>query len=223
MYTRLEASTGWNNHYSEYFSVQNGICQGGIINRLLYTVYADKLIHRLELEGIGCHISSKYYGAICYADDMQILYPSVCGLQSMINICVEYGIEYDITYNEMISICMVFKRRKYNQNNNINIYLNGAKLECVQKAKHLGMWFTPDMDNSKELIEKKGNFIGQVNHILMKYGQMYSPMKCKTVEAYFCHFYGSEIWDFSNCNFNSVLNSWNISIRKAYNLPYMTH
>ncbi len=29
--------------------------------------------------------------------------------------------------------------------------------------------------------------------------------------------------DFSNSNFNSVLISWNISIRKAWNLSYMTH
>ncbi len=100
MYTRLEARTVWNNHYSEYFGVQNGISQGGVISPLLYTVYADELIHRLEEEAIGYHIGSKYYGAICYADDMQILCPSVCGLQSMINICAEYGIVYDITYNE---------------------------------------------------------------------------------------------------------------------------
>ncbi len=56
----------------------------------------------------------------------------VCGLQSMINICAEYGIEYDITYNEKTFLCMVFSRRKCNQNNNkIHIYLNGAKIECV--------------------------------------------------------------------------------------------
>ncbi len=94
---------------------------------------------------------------------MQILCPSVCGLQSMIIICAEYGIEYDITYNDKKFVCMVFSGRKYNQNNNINIYLNGAKLECVQKVKHLGMWFTPDMDNSKEFIENKGYFIGYIS------------------------------------------------------------
>ncbi len=94
---------------------------------------------------MGCHIGLKYYGAICYADDMQILCPSVCVLQSMIHICAGYGIEYDITDNEKKSVCMLFSRRKYNQNNNINIYLNGAKLECVQKVKHLGLhqtWIT---------------------------------------------------------------------------------
>ncbi len=70
------------------------------------------------------------------------------------------------------------------------------------------------MDNSKELIEKKEKIIGQANYILTKYGKMYSPVKYKMIETYCCHFYGSETWDFSNSSFNSVLNSWNISIRK---------
>ncbi len=78
------------------------------------------------------------------------------------------------------------------------------------------------MDNSKKLIEKKGNIIGQANHILTKYGKMYSPVKCKMIETYCCHFHGSETLEFSYCNL-SVLNSWNISIRKAWNLSYMTH
>ncbi len=93
----------------------------------------------------------------------------------------------------------------------------------MQNLKHLGMWFTPDIDNSKKLIEKKRNFIGQANPILIKYGKMYSPVKCKMIESYCCHFYGSETLDFGNSNFNSVLNSWNISIRKAWNISYMTH
>ncbi len=70
---------------------------------------------------------------------------------------------------------MVFSRRRYNQINNIRIYLNGAKFVCMQKVKRLDMWVTSDMDNSKELIEKKGNFIGQTNHTLTKYGKMYRP------------------------------------------------
>ncbi len=45
----------------------------------------------------------------------------------------------------------------------------------------------------------------------------------KITETYCCHFCGSETWDISNSNFNSVLNCWNISMRKAWNLSYMTH
>ncbi len=60
LYARQKDKTAWNNHFSQYFGIQNGIRQGGIISSLLYTVYADELRHTLEEEGIGCHIGSKY-------------------------------------------------------------------------------------------------------------------------------------------------------------------
>ncbi len=69
------------------------------------------------------------------------------------------------------------------------------------------MWLTTNIDNSKELIEKNGNFIAQANHIWTNYGRMYSPAKCKMIETYYCYFYESEALDSSNNNFNSVLNS----------------
>jgi hypothetical protein len=140
----------------------------------------------------------------------------------MMDICAEYGIDYDIMYNEKKSVCIVFSRKKSPQNK-ISVYLNGAKLECVEKVKHLGMWITTDMDNSVEINNKRGHFIGQANHVLSKYSKMYSAVKCRMIEAYCCHFYGSETWDFSHCNFNRILTSWNIAIRKAWNLPYMAH
>ncbi len=52
-------------------------------------------------------------------------------------------------------------------------------------AKSATFGFTPDMDNSKELIEKKGNFIGQANHILTKYAiRSCGTFKCSLYIVY---------------------------------------
>ncbi len=88
MYTRQEAWTGWNNHYSEYFGVHNGIRQGGIISPLLYTVYADELI---ELEGIGCHIGSKYYVVICFLSSYQCINTCLALQMNMWNVSVKWS------------------------------------------------------------------------------------------------------------------------------------
>ena len=101
--------------------------------------------------------------------------------------------------------------------------MNGDKLKCEQKAKHVGIWITSDFSNNTELAIKRGAFIGQANHVLSKYSKMDSSVKCKMIESYCCHFYGSETWEHSNCNFSRILTSWNISIRKAWNLPYTAH
>ncbi len=221
MYTRQKARTVWENSHSEYFDVTNGIRQGGIISPLLYTIYADELINRLEAEGIGCHIGHKYVGAPSYADDMTLVCPSVKGLQRMVDICAEYGMSYDVKYNEKKSVCIVFDRKR--EQKTVDIYLNGNKLECVQNVKHLGVYISNDMNNGYELIKKKGNFIGTANHVLSKYGKMSSDTISRMIDTYCCHFYGSETWDLKNSQFDSILTSWNISIRKAWKLPYRAH
>ncbi len=55
MYTRQNMRTTWQGSHSEYFGVCNGIRQGGILSSLLYTVYADELMKRLEMSGLGCY------------------------------------------------------------------------------------------------------------------------------------------------------------------------
>ncbi len=84
----------------EYFNVSNRIRQGGIISPLVYSVYTDILLRNLKDSGIGCFIGHMYVGGMAYANDLKLLCPSIRGLQKMVNICSEFGIEYDILYNE---------------------------------------------------------------------------------------------------------------------------
>ncbi len=48
MYERQESRVVWNNEYGEYFTSMNGVCQGGIISPLMFTVYMDELIKELK-------------------------------------------------------------------------------------------------------------------------------------------------------------------------------
>ncbi len=72
MYTRQNVHTTWQGSHSEYFGVYNGIRQGGILSSLLYTVYADELMKRLEMSGLGCYTGHIFGGSLCYADDMKL-------------------------------------------------------------------------------------------------------------------------------------------------------
>ncbi len=74
-----------------------------------------------------------------------------------------------------------------------------------------------------ELVKKRGNFISRANYVLSKYKTMASEVKCRMLDTYCCHYYGSETWDFNNSHFNNILTSWNIAIRKAWDLPYRAH
>ena len=87
---------------SQYFLLQNGVKQGGVLSPIFVTIYIDKLLVMLRTTGIGCHLGSAYSGALS-ADDITLLCQSVRGLNEMIVLCCEYAKEYDITINKLIS------------------------------------------------------------------------------------------------------------------------
>ena len=59
-----------------FFQATNGVKQGSIISPILFTVYVDELIARLQASGLGCNIGRSYIGVLGYADDLTLLSPS---------------------------------------------------------------------------------------------------------------------------------------------------
>ncbi len=70
----------WDNCYSEYFGAENGVRQGRVASHILFTVYLDELLVRLEKTNVGCYIGHEWYGCFGYADDLELQCPSIKGL-----------------------------------------------------------------------------------------------------------------------------------------------
>ena len=88
----------WNSHVSDYFSISNGVKQGGVISPVMFNLYLDSLLISLKQSGLGCHINETYMGALGYADNITLTCPSLYGLNSMLYIfntkkttCIKYG------------------------------------------------------------------------------------------------------------------------------------
>ncbi len=50
----------WGSTMSYVFKGVNGICQGGVISPILFTVYIDSLIMKLQSSKAGCWIGHHY-------------------------------------------------------------------------------------------------------------------------------------------------------------------
>ena len=64
------------NKLSENFSVSNGVRQGGVLSPILFIVYIDELLTRLESQAVGCYWSHYFIGDLGYADNIVLLAPS---------------------------------------------------------------------------------------------------------------------------------------------------
>jgi len=74
---------------SACFSLAVGVRQGSVLYPVLFTVYVNSLILKLQHSNYGCMIGSQFLGCIMCADDLVLLCPSICGLKKMMDICVD--------------------------------------------------------------------------------------------------------------------------------------
>ncbi len=70
----------WDNCYSEYFGAENGVLQGGVASPILFTVYLDELLVRLEKTNVGCYIGHECMEALAMLMiwNCNVKYKTVC-------------------------------------------------------------------------------------------------------------------------------------------------
>ncbi len=96
----------WGNKVSAPFRVSNGVRQRGILSPILFNLYMDELSEWLNICKTGCMIGNTLVNHIMYADDLVVFSPSSAGLQQLLTLCSDYGLEHDILYNPDKSVVM---------------------------------------------------------------------------------------------------------------------
>ena len=97
MYTHSEMKVRWRSETSKSFLLHNVVKQRGCLSPMLFTVYFDILIKRLESLGIGCYIGRRCCGVFGYADDLELVCPTLHGLKQMIAVCEEFASKFNLT------------------------------------------------------------------------------------------------------------------------------
>ena len=103
----------WGSAISAGFTVTNGVRQGSVLSPYLFCVYVDNMSNKLNNKKIGCMVGNMLINHLFYADDLCIFSPSSNGLQILLNTCFDYGLGWDIRFNEKKCEIMVFKSNKF--------------------------------------------------------------------------------------------------------------
>ena len=144
----------WNNAVTDYFTISNGVKQGGVMSPILFSLYFDQLISRLRHIGMGYHMNGLFTGVFIYADDITLLAPSRASLALMLKQCESLSRTHDILFNASKTKYMVFKRRDIVHVNVAPLYFDGSPINCVHEYDLLGITLSSNR-TTDNVIEKE--------------------------------------------------------------------
>ena len=108
-YQRQSIFVKWGKRTSEYFSIINGVRQGGVLLPQLFAIYMNDLSVCLTQCKAGCHLNETVTNHVMYADDICLMAPSAIALQKMLNLCYEFSLSNDIIFNPIKSQYKIYK------------------------------------------------------------------------------------------------------------------
>ena len=88
-----------------------------------------------------------------YVDDICLMAPSPAALQKLINICNDFSIQNNLSFNSTKSFCMVFKSRLYNLLCP-TFYMNTERLDYTDSITYLGFTFSSDKKDDNDMLRQ---------------------------------------------------------------------
>ena len=89
------------------------------------------------MSNVGCYIDGQCMNHLMYADDICLLAPTAKAMQQLLDICNDYGLANDITFNPLKTVGLFFKPAMYKLFCP-RVHISSAQLDYVYDAKYLG-------------------------------------------------------------------------------------
>ena len=118
--------------------------------------------------------------------------PSPAALQKLINICYDFSLQNNLTFNSSKSFCMVFKPRLYKLSCP-TFYMNNEKLDYTDSIKYLGFTFSSDKKDDNDMLRqmrilytKSNNYYDCFTVVQLMLNLLYFVVTVLVFIAHFC-------------------------------------
>ena len=128
--------------YSEDSDIGRGVRQGCCISPMLFNIYAEAMMTE-AMEGIeeGIKVGGKLIQDVRFADDQGMIASTEKGLQKIMDKLNATAENFGMKINTKKTKVMKVSR---NVGEEINIVINGSRIEQVKSFKYLGSTMTED-------------------------------------------------------------------------------
>ena len=213
--------------FSDVFSLCNGVRQGAILSGILYCFYVNNLFELLRSKLTGCWVNNNFHGMFGYSDDNWVLAPSLDGLREMMKTIEDYCNLHNLRFStdpnprKCKTKCVAFLKKERDLP---SIYLCGNPLPWVKEGIHLGNNFENQYNGmARDIKIKRVQYIDKNCELQQEFMFSHPSTRLQTNSIFNSHFTGSPVWDLFSPEARMLENTWNVSFRRMYDLPYQTH
>ena len=147
----------------------------------------------------------------------------------MLLICEQYAEDHGLKFStdsdpkKSKTRCLAFlqKEREIRP-----VVLCGNQLPWISSCKHLGNTIVTAVGGDirhQDVRNKRAAFINKNNELIQEFSFAHPRTTAEVNRIQNSHFYGSVLWNLSSKEAAKLEKSWNVSIRRMFNLPRETH
>ena len=201
-YKNFQCKVRISGSYSDWYTMECGIHQGGFLSLLKYVAFIDPLLRDLEQSGLGCNVAGVPTSPIGYADDMSTACISKISVDKSLAQIAQYANRWRYSYNAKKSAILVFgeTRREHDRGSKFrNFSLGGEKVPERIEYDHVGIkncLYSNNMPRTLDRISKARRAFNAVASLGIKKG----GINMSTCSILYWSIivpivsYGSELW-----------------------------
>lgn len=196
-YSRQSMCVRWQNVCSDYFNVNKGVRQGGILSPFLFRFYIRDLIFSITSLNIGCNFAGTNVSLLAYADDIVLLAPSWRALQYLLGAVEVAGININMTFNTRKTVCMVFNpsdRGKIVAKTFPAFSLSNCSLVTVNQFKYLGHIIDNSFSDDSDINREIKTLFTRTNILSRRFKRCSLAVKLRLFRTFCMCFFDIALW-----------------------------
>ena len=141
---------------------------------------------------------------VLYADDICLLAPTASAMQTLLDVCYEYGIDNDIVFNPIKSVCTVFKPKAYKLYLP-TVFIGSDALKFIKESKYLGFTFSDSKSDDCDMLRQMRLLYAKSNKLLRTFSHCSTDVKITLFQSYCTALYCPYLWnDYKKSTFSKV-------------------